>query len=369
MSASGIDCLNYGCLEGIPEARTLFAEYMGVTPQEIIVGGSASLTMMYDAADRAMHQGVLGGSQPWAAQGKIKFLCPVPGYDRHFTICQHLNMEMIPIPMTASGPDMDQIEREIQDPLVKGIWCVPKYSNPIGTTYSAETVQRFAALRPAAQDFRIFWDNAYSEHWLYRNTPIPNLLEACKKNGTADMVYMFGSTSKITFPGAGVCFFAASEENIAFTLKQLSAQAISWDKINMLRHVRFLKNIDGLRSHMEMHRTILRPKFDYVMQMLDEELIPYGAGSYTKPDGGYFIAYQAPAGCAKQIVALCKKAGVLLTPAGATHPHGEDPNDSWIRLAPSYPSIEEIKPAMEVFCLAVRLATVEQQIMRTNLFA
>jgi len=357
----GVDCRNYGELTGIAEAKKLFAEYMGVSTDEIIVAGSSSLNLMYDCVARAMLTGVLGSEKPWVQEGKIKFLCPVPGYDRHFSICQFLGIEMINIPTSAEGPDMDMIEKLVaDDPLIKGMWCVPKFSNPLGITYSDRIIRRMAALKPAAKDFRIFCDNAYAMHVVYRDVPLLNPLAACKEAGSPNMIYMFGSTSKITFPGAGVGFFVASKENIAFTAKQISMQTIGWDKINMLRHVRFLKNADTIRAHMEKHTQILRPKFDAVLQKLEKELTGLGAGEWVKPDGGYFITFIAEKGCAKRIVALCKEAGVIMTDAGATHPYGNDPEDRYIRIAPTFPSFPELNTAMDVFCIAAKLATVER---------
>ncbi len=357
--ASGLDCRNYGELLGILEARKLFADYMGVAPEETIVVGSASLTFMYDCMARAMLLGVLRGDKPWCRYDKLKFLCPVP--DRHFTICETLGIEMINIPLTEWGPDMDLVEKLVaEDETVKGIWCVPKYTNPLGGSYSDEAVRRLAALKPAAKDFRIFWDNAYAVHYVYEDTPLLNILEECKKVGNPDMVYMFGSTSKITFPGAGVAFFAASKDNVDFIARQLDAQAISWDKMNMLRHVRFFKDTAGIKAQMDRHAAILRPKFDAVLSTLESELGGTGAGSWVKPKGGYFVTYMAMPGCAKRIVQLCKEAGVVLTSAGATHPYHKDPDDSYIRIAPSFPSPKELAQAMEVFCTAARLATVEK---------
>ena len=361
--ASGLDCRNYGELLGISEARKLFGEYMGVTPAETIVGGSASLTSMYDGMARAMLLGVLGGDKPWCKYDKVKFLCPVPGYARHFTICETLGIEMINVPLTEWGPDMDLVEKlTAEDETIKGIWCVPKYTNPLGGSYSDEAVRRLAALKPAAKDFRIFWDNAYAAHYVYEDTPLLNILEECKKAGNPDMVYMFGSTSKITFPGAGVAFFAASKANVDFTAKQLNAQSISWDKMNMLRHVRFFKDVAGIRAQMDKHAAILRPKFDAVLEALEKELGGTGAGAWVKPKGGYFVTYISMPGCAKRIVSLCKEAGVVLTDAGATHPYHKDPEDSYIRLAPSFPSPAELAQAMEVFCVSAKLAAVEKQL-------
>ena len=359
--ASGLDCRNYGELLGIPEARKLFGDYMGVSPEETVVVGSSSLTFMYDCMARAMLMGVLGGDRPWCRYDKVKFLCPVPGYDRHFTICEALGIEMINIPLTEWGPDMDLVEKlTAEDETVKGIWCVPKYTNPLGGSYSDEAVRRLAALRPAARDFRIFWDNAYAGHYVYEDTPLLNILEECKKAGNPDMVYIFGSTSKITFPGAGVAFFAASRANVDFTAKQLGAQSISWDKMNMLRHVRFLRDADGIKAQMDKHAAILRPKFDAVLSTLEAELGGTGAGAWVKPKGGYFVTYMSIPGCAKRIVQLCREAGVILTDAGATHPYHRDPEDSYIRLAPSFPTPAELAQAMEVFCVAARLAAVEK---------
>lgn len=361
VTAEGIDCRNYGELLGIPEARRLFGEYMGAAPEETIVVGSSSLTFMYDCVARAMLMGVLGDGRPWRKYDKVKFLCPVPGYDRHFTICEALGIEMINIPLTEWGPDMDLVERLVaDDETVKGIWCVPKYTNPLGGSYSDEAVRRLAALKPAAKDFRIFWDNAYAAHYVYEDTPVLNILEECKKAGNPDMAYMFGSTSKISLPGAGVAFFAASRANVDFTAKQLNAQAIGWDKMNMLRHVRFFKDLDGIKAQMDRHAAILRPKFDAVLSTLEAELGGVGAGSWVKPKGGYFVTYIALPGCARRIVSLCKEAGVILTDAGATHPYHKDPDDSYIRLAPSFPAPAELAQAMEVFCVSARLAAVER---------
>lgn len=358
--SSGTDCRSYGELAGIKEARDLFADYMGVSTEEIIVAGSSSLSFMYDCITRAMLKGVLGSEKPWSTYEKVKFLCPVPGYDRHFSICEFLGIEMISVPMTTAGPDMDMVETLVQkDSCIKGIWCVPKYSNPSGITYSDSTIRRLAALRPKASDFRIFYDNAYAVHDIYRKHTLLNLLEECKKSGKPDMVYMFGSTNKLTFPGAGVACFAASRANIDFTMDQLANQTISWDKLNMLRHVRFLKNMEGINKHMQKHAAILKPKFDVVLTVLSEQLLPLGIGSCIRPDGGYFIAYHAPRGCARRIVSLCKEAGLILTGAGATHPYGNDPEDSYIRIAPSFPSADELETAMLLFTVCAKLAFLE----------
>lgn len=362
LANDGVDCRNYGSLGGISEARKLFGEYLDVSPDEILIAGSSSLTFMYDTAARAMLTGVRGSDKPWKDYPRIKFLCPVPGYDRHFSICEFLGIEMIPVPMDDHGPDMDLVESLVKDDVsVKGIWCVPKYSNPTGITYSDEVVCRLAAMETKASDFRIFWDNAYAHHFLNQkeDNVLLNILEECRKAGTPDRPYIFASTNKITFPGAGVAFFAASKDNIAFTEQQLSMQAIGWDKLNMLRHVRFLKNMDGIREHMCKHAGLLKPRFDIVIKHLEEQLIPLGLGTFTRPGGGYFVTYRAPHGCARQIVSLCKSVGIILTDAGATHPYGNDPDDSYIRIAPSYPSCEELKKAMEVFCTMVKLTAIK----------
>jgi len=356
----GTDCRNYGVLDGIREAKELIGDMMENPIDSIIIYGNSSLNVMYDTISRSMTHGVMG-STPWCRLDKVKFLCPVPGYDRHFSITQYFGIDMINVPMTPTGPDMDLVEELVaSDEAIKGIWCVPKYSNPTGVTYSNRVVRRFAKLRPAAQDFRIFWDNAYAVHYVYEDTPVLNLLEECKKAGNPDMVYMFGSTSKITFPGAGVAFFAASKENVDFFAQQLNAQSISWDKMNMLRHVRFFKDVAGIKAQMDKHAAILRPKFDAVLTTLESELGQAGVGSWVKPKGGYFVTYISMPGCAKRIVALCKEAGVVLTGAGATHPYHKDPDDSYIRLAPSFPAPAELAQAMEVFCVAAKLAAVEK---------
>ena len=359
--ADGVDARNYGELAGMPCARRYWAELLDITPEQCFVGGNSSLNMMYDLIAKAWSNGLLHSERPWSQEEKVKFLCPVPGYDRHFTICEALGIEMINIPLTEWGPDMDLVEKlAAEDETVKGIWCVPKYTNPLGGSYSDEAVRRLAALKPAAKDFRIFWDNAYAAHYVYEDTHLLNILEECKAAGNPDMVYMFGSTSKISFPGAGVAFFAASKANVDFTAKQLDAQAISWDKMNMLRHVRYFKDLEGIKAQMDRHAAILRPKFDAVLSTLEAEIGSTGAGSWVKPKGGYFVTYMAMPGCARRIVSLCKEAGVVLTAAGATHPYHRDPEDSYIRLAPSFPSPAELAQAMEVFCTAANLAAVEK---------
>lgn len=359
---SGMDTRNYGLMDGIPEAKKLMGDMMGVPAENVIVYGNASLTIMYDAVARAMLHGVLG-STPWCKLDKVKFLCPAPGYDRHFKITESFGIEMITIPMTSTGPDMDLVEKYVaDDPAVKGIWCVPKYSNPQGISYSDETVRRFAALKPAAEDFRIYWDNAYAIHHLYddEQDQILEILSECEKAGNPDMVYEFCSTSKVSFSGAGISAFASSKANLEDAKKTMTIQTIGHDKVNQLRHVRYFKNLDGMLAHMKKHADILRPKFEAVLDVLDKELNGLEIGSWSKPRGGYFISFDAMEGCAKAIVAKCKEAGVVLTGAGATYPYGKDPKDSNIRIAPSYPTPEEMAAATDLFVLCVKLVSVEK---------
>lgn len=359
---TGVDTRNYGLGDGIPEAKKLMAEMMEVPVENVIVYGNASLPIMYDTVSRSMTHGVLG-STPWCKLDQVKFLCPVPGYDRHFKITEHFGIEMINIPMTPAGPDMDLVEKYVQeDAAVKGIWCVPKYSNPQGISYSDETVKRFAALRPAAEDFRIYWDNAYTIHHLYddKQDYILEILHECEKAGNPDMVYKFSSTSKVSFAGGGIGGFAASRANIEEAKKSMSVQTIGYDKINQLRHVRFFKDLNGMAAHMRKSADIIRPKFEKVLSVLERELGELEIGSWTKPLGGYFISFDAMDGCAKAIVAKCKEAGVVLTGAGATFPYGIDPKDSNIRIAPSYPSMEELAAAVDLFVLCVKLVSVEK---------
>lgn len=361
-SENGLDVRNYGVLEGIPEARKLMAEIMGVKPENVIVCGNSSLNIMYDTVARSMTHGVMG-STPWCKLDKVSFLCPAPGYDRHFAITQHFGIEMIPVPMTTEGPDMDMVERLVaQDPSVKGIWCVPKYSNPQGYTYSDETVKRFAALKPAAEDFRIFWDNAYAVHDLYedRSDVLLEIFDQCEKAGNPDMVYEFCSTSKVSFAGAGIAAIASSKGNLEWMKKSMTVQTIGYDKVNQLRHVRYYKDLNGIKAHMRKHAAMLRPKFDAVLETLDKELSGLGIGEWTRPNGGYFISFQALDGCAKAIVEKCKEAGMTLTGAGATYPYGKDPKDSNIRIAPSFPTPEEMAQATELFVLCVKLVSVEK---------
>lgn len=356
------DFRNYGVLSGIKEAKKLFADILDVKPENIVLYGSASLTLMYDTISRAYIKGILG-STPWSKLDKVKFLCPVPGYDRHFTICEFFGIEMINVPMNEDGPDMDMVEKLVaEDSAIKGIWCVPKYSNPSGYVYSDEVVRRFANLKPAAEDFRIYWDNAYIIHHLYRDNQaqILNIIEECEKAGNPDMVYEFCSTSKVTFPGAGVSAMAASEANIKSNVSMMNAQIISHDKLNQLRHVLFFPNMDALNEHMMKHADIMRPKFEAVCDMLSRELGDLNIAKWTKPIGGYFIGFDAMKGCAKKIVAMCKDAGVVMTDAGATYPYGNDPDDSNIRIAPSFPTIDELKEACEVFILCVKIASIEK---------
>lgn len=358
----GTDCRNYGVLDGIPEAKKLMADMMGTTPDHVIVYGNASLNIMYDQISRAYTHGILGNT-PWCKLDKVKFLCPVPGYDRHFAITERFGIEMINIPMSESGPDMGMVEEYVsKDASVKGIWCVPKYSNPQGYTFSEETVKRMAALKPAAEDFRIFWDNAYVIHDLYDDNKdeIADIISECEKAGNPDMVFEFASTSKVSFPGSGIAALATSANNIADIKKQLTIQTIGHDKLNQLRHVRFFKDINGLKEHMRKHAEFMRPKFEAVESVLEEELGGLGIGSWTEPKGGYFISFEAMDGCAKAIVAKCKEAGVKLTGAGATFPYGKDPKDSNIRIAPSFPTPEEMKQAADLFVLCVKLVSVEK---------
>lgn len=358
----GVDCRNYGVLDGIKEAKELLADMTEVSPDNIIIYGNSSLNVMYDTVARSMTHGVCG-STPWCKLDEVKFLCPVPGYDRHFAITEYFGIKMINIPMTESGPDMDLVEQYVNnDPSVKGIWCVPKYSNPQGITYSDETVLRFARLKPAAEDFRIYWDNAYGIHHLYEDKQ-DNLIEilmACKQEGNPDMVFKFCSTSKVSFPGSGVAAIGASKRNIDFIKQQMTIQTIGHDKLNQLRHVRFFKDIHGMVLHMRKHADILRPKFETVLNGLKNELGGLEIGSWLEPRGGYFISFDALPGCAKAIVAKAKEAGLVMTPAGATFPYGKDPQDSNIRIAPSYPTPEELAVAVELFVLCVKLVSIDK---------
>ena len=358
----GTDCRNYGVLDGIPEAKKMMADIMECNPENVIIGGNASLNLMYDAISRAYTHGIMGET-PWCKLDKVKWLCPVPGYDRHFGITEHFGIEMINIPLKEDGPDMDMIEELVsKDASIKGIWCVPKYENPTGLSYSDEVVRRFAALKPAAKDFRIFWDNAYAIHHLYEDKQdyLIEILMECKKEGHPDMVYKFSSTSKISFPGSGIAAIAASDANLADIRKQMRIQTIGHDKLNQLRHARYFGNIHGMVQHMKKHADILRPKFDIVLKTLDKELSGLGIGSWLAPRGGYFISFDSMDGCAKAIVAKAKEAGLIMTGAGATFPYGKDPKDSNIRIAPSYPTVEELKVATKIFVLSVKLVSIDK---------
>jgi len=361
---NGTDCRNYGVLDGIPEAKKLMADIMGVKAENVIVFGNASLTIMFDAISRAYTHGVVG-STPWCRLDKVKWLCPVPGYDRHFAITERFGFEMINIEMKDDGPDMDMVEKLVaEDESIKGIWCVPKYSNPGGIVYSEEVVKRMAALKPAAKDFRIFWDNAYCIHHLYpeNKIEIPDILEECEKAGNPDMVYEFASTSKVTFPGSGISAFAASKANLEDVKKHMTIQTIGYDKINQLRHVKYFKDINGVHAHMAKHAAIIRPKFEMVLDVLEKELGGKGIAKWTKPMGGYFIALETPEGTAGKIVKMCKDAGLVLTPAGSTHPLKKDPKDNMIRIAPTFPTVAELKEAAEVLTLCVKIASAEKLI-------
>ncbi|MCM1186476.1 MAG: aminotransferase class I/II-fold pyridoxal phosphate-dependent enzyme [Lachnoclostridium sp.] len=359
---AGLDVRNYGAMDGIPEAKRLMADIMGVSEENVIVFGNSSLAIMYDMVSRAMTHGILGNT-PWCKLDKVKFLCPVPGYDRHFAVTAHFGIEMITVPMSPNGPDMDIIEKMVsEDDSIKGIWCVPKYSNPQGYTYSEDTVRRFAELKPAAKDFRIFWDNAYAIHHLYEDEQdeLLEILGECEKAGNPDMVYEFSSTSKVTFAGGGIAALASSKANLEEIKKSMTIRTIGYDKINQLRHVRYFKDINGIKAHMKKHADLMRPKFQAVLKVLEEELAGLGIGVWTNPRGGYFISFDAMEGCAKRIVAKCKEAGVTLTGAGATYPYGKDPKDSNIRIAPSFPTPEEMEMATDLFVLCVKLVSVEK---------
>lgn len=364
VGADGMDCRNYGILKGIEECRKLFGEMLGVDYNNVMVGGSSSLNMMFDTISCMMTKSVVDGCKPWYEVKNRKFLCPVPGYDRHFGITEYYGFEMIPVPMTSNGPDMDIVEKLVEnDDSIKGIWCVPKYSNPQGITYSDDTVKRFAALKPAAKDFRIMWDNAYCIHDI-SDTPdsLLNIYDECVKAGNEDMPILFCSTSKITFPGAGVAAMAASDANMNVFAERYNYEIISYDKLNMLRHVKYFKNYDGVLKHMQLHKKVLKPKFEIVLNTLDKELTPTGVGEWTNPNGGYFVSVDVLSGTAKRVVSLCKKAGLILTGAGATYPLGKDPEDKNIRIAPSFPPNDELQTAMDVFCICTKLAACEKSL-------
>ena len=356
-----IDVRNYGNLTGLPSAKALFADILGCKPEQCFIGGCASLQLMYDLIAKAYTHGLKNSLRPWSQEPKVKWLCPAPGYDRHFGISKSFGMEMINIPMTEDGPDMDLVEDLVKDPAVKGIWCVPKYSNPQGFVYSAETIARFAALKPAAPDFAIMWDNAYCVHEVFGEyLPFPDILSLCAEAGNPDLVYELASTSKIPFPGAGICCMAASEGNQAYLQGLLKFQIISYDKVNQLRHVRFLQDKAHTIELMKQHAKVLAPKFSCVVETLKKEIGPLGLATWEEPKGGYFVSVNTLPGLAKRTLELCAQAGVTMTAAGATYPYGKDPADSNIRIAPSYPALEELEKAMEVFCLCLKLAALEQ---------
>lgn len=367
-AADGTDCRNYGGIDGLPEARALFAEILETAPQQVMIGGNSSLTLMHDLLIRAMLHGFADSNTPWIHEPKIKFLCPSPGYDRHFLICEYLGIAMIPVAYRSDGPDLDHIEQLVADPTVKGIWCVPRHSNPTGVTYTDAVVKRLAAMPTAAPDFRIFWDNAYIVHHLVDQPPaLPNILSECATAGHPDRAFMFTSTSKISFAGGGLCAVAASENNINWLKKQVSVQSIGPDKLNQLRHVRFFKNKAGVQAHMKRHAAIIKPKFDLVLTVLETELGGRGLADWSKPQGGYFISFDTLPGCAKKVVEKTAAAGVLLTPAGATFPYGRDPEDKNIRLAPTFPPLPELKQAIELMALCVQLVSAEQELAKRGL--
>ncbi len=359
--SDGIDSRNYGNVDGLPAAKALFADILGCKPEQCFVGGNASLQLMYDTVAKAYSNGLLHSEKPWSKLEKVKWLCPAPGYDRHFKVTQSFGAELITVPMTENGPDMDVVEELIKDPAVKGMWNVPKYSNPDGIIYSDETIRRIAAMKPAAPDFMLMWDNAYCIHEFDGEfVPFADILSLCAENGNADMVYEFASTSKVTFPGAGVAVMATSEANLAYLIPLINIQTIGFDKINQLRHVKYLQDKEHALALMQRHAAILRPKFHAVLDALDREIAPLGIGEWKRPKGGYFVSYNAMSGTAKRALALCKEAGVTMTGAGATFPYGVDPEDSNIRIAPSLPPVEELQQAIAVFCVCVKLAALEK---------
>lgn len=359
--ADGLDVRNYGELTGLLCAKKLFAEILGCKPEECFIGGNASLTLMYDTIAKAYTHGLLHSEKPWSKLDTVKFLCPSPGYDRHFKVTQSFGAELITIPMTAEGPDMDAVEEAVKDPAVKGIWCVPKYSNPDGIIYSSETINRIARLKPAAPDFIVMWDNAYCVHEFEGDyVPFPDMLSICREAGNPDMVFEYASTSKVTFPGAGISVMAASVDNLKYMTDLIGIQSISADKVNQLRHVRYLKDKAHTLELMKRHAQVLGPKFRAVLDALDREIAPLGIASWKRPKGGYFVSLDTADGLAKRTLALCKEAGVVMTSAGATYPYGKDPRDRNIRIAPSLPPVEELEAAIEVFCVCLKLAALEQ---------
>ena len=361
--ADGLDVRNYGELTGLPSAKAYFADVLGCKPEECFIGGNASLTLMYDLISKAFTHGLLHSEKPWCKLDTVKFLCPSPGYDRHFKVTESFGMELITIPMTSTGPDMDAVEEAVKDPAVKGIWCVPKYSNPDGIIYSDETIRRIANLKPAASDFVVMWDNAYCIHEFEGDyVPFPDMLSICREAGNPDMVFEFASTSKVTFPGAGVSVMASSVENIKYIVSLMTFQTISYDKVNQLRHVRYLKDKAHTLELMKKHAAILGPKFHAVLDALDREIAPLGIASWKRPKGGYFVSLDTEDGLAKRTLALCKEAGVVMTGAGATFPYGKDPRDRNIRIAPSLPPVAELEMAIDVFCVCLRLAALEKRL-------
>ena len=366
-SASGLDCRNYGILDGLPETKKLFSELLDIPAKNILVLGNSSLNVMYDTIVRAMLFGVAGGHEPWCRQGRIKFICPSPGYDRHFTICREMGIEMVPVKMNDDGPDMNEVYNiACSDPSVKGMWCVPKFSNPEGITYSDEVVEQIAMMKPAAPDFRIFWDNAYVVHELYdENVPLANIFELAKQYGTEDNIFYFASTSKITFPGSGLAIMAASDKNLEQIRPIIATQTIGYDKINQMRHVKFFKNADGIRAHMRLHAAILRPKFELVENKFEDNLGGLGIAHWTKPRGGYFISLYVNNGCARRVYQLARSVGVTLTTAGSTYPYGRDPYDANLRIAPSYPELDELSQAIEILCSCIKVACAEK-ILKDN---
>ncbi len=357
----GIDARNYGNLEGLPSCRKLFADVLGVQPENVFIGGSASLQLMYDTIAKCYTHGRVMSDKPWGRYDVVKWLCPAPGYDRHFKVSESFGMQMIPVPMTPTGPDMDVVEELIRDPEVRGMWCVPKYSNPDGIIYSEETIRRIASMKPAAKDFLLMWDNAYCIHEFFGDyVPFPDILSECAKYGNEDMVFEFASTSKITFPGAGVSVFVCSTRNMEYQKSLLNAQIISYDKVNQLRHIRYFKDKEGLLALMKKHAGILGPKFRCVLDALDREIAPRGIAEWQRPNGGYFVSVNTMPGIAKATWQLCKEAGLTMTGAGATFPYGKDPKDSNMRVAPSLPPIDQLEKAMEIYCVSMRLAALKK---------
>ena len=367
-SESGLDCRNYGILDGLPETKRLFSDLLDIPPENILVLGNSSLNVMYDTMVRALLYGVAGGYEPWCRQGRIKFICPSPGYDRHFTICRDLGIEMIPVKMNEDGPDLDEVYNiACSDPSVKGMWCVPKFSNPDGITYSDEVVRGLAAMKPAARDFRFFWDNAYMVHEIYDETVhLANVFDYALEYGTQDNFFLFASTSKITFPGSGIAILAASEKNLEQIRPIIATQTIGYDKINQMRHVKFFGNADGLKAHMKRHAEILRPKFELVVSKFHEHLDGCGIAHWSEPRGGYFISLYVHEGCARRVYQLARSVGVTLTTAGSTYPYGRDPQDSNLRIAPTFPEMKELKQAIEILCSCIKLACAEKILKDKN---